>query len=275
IKQEIKSCLDFLRYVYGVFGFSFQLFLSTRPEKFMGEVELWDRAEQQLRESMEEMGLEWELNAGDGAFYGPKIDITIMDALRRRHQCATIQLDFQMPARFSLVYAWGFLHNDQRCLTRKARASNEPTLIHPEANLRRPVIIHRAILGSVERIMAILTESYGGKWPFWLSPRQALVIPVVSAFDQYAMEVRDRLHAAGFMASVDTDPGRTLNKKIRTGQLAQYNFILVTGEKEATSGTVNVRTRDNKVHGEHPVDHVIERFRALAESKTLEAEQEY
>ncbi|KAF5401410.1 hypothetical protein PHET_04909 [Paragonimus heterotremus] len=223
---------------------------------------------------MEEMGLEWELNAGDGAFYGPKIDITIMDALRRRHQCATIQLDFQMPARFSLVYACEG-DSSQTTSNSDVKVAHEPTLTHPEANLRRPVIIHRAILGSVERIMAILTESYGGKWPFWLSPRQALVIPVVSAFDQYAMEVRDRLHAAGFMVSVDTDPGRTLNKKIRTGQLAQYNFILVTGEKEATSGTVNVRTRDNKVHGEHPVDHVIERFRALAESKTLEAEQEY
>ncbi|KAA3682440.1 threonyl-tRNA synthetase [Paragonimus westermani] len=127
---------------------------------------------------------------------------------------------------------------------------------------------------SISNYIVLFTLSLG-KWPFWLSPRQALVIPVVSAFDQYAIGVRDRLHAAGFMAAVDTDPGRTLNKKIRTGQLAQYNFILVTGEKEATSGTVNVRTRDNKVHGEHPVDHVIERFRALAASKTLEAEQEY
>ncbi|KAA3672769.1 threonyl-tRNA synthetase [Paragonimus westermani] len=166
IKEEIKSCLDFLRYVYGVFGFSFQLFLSTRPEKFMGEVELWDRAEQQLRESMEEMGLEWELNAGDGAFYGPKIDITIMDALRRRHQCATIQLDFQMPARFSLAYA---CEGDSSQTTNDgdAKVAHEVTLTHPEANLRRPVIIHRAILGSVERIMAILVESYGGaSWFF-------------------------------------------------------------------------------------------------------------
>ncbi|VDP92648.1 unnamed protein product [Echinostoma caproni] len=150
-------------------------------------------------------------------------------------------------------------------------ATSQPS----ETNVRRPVIIHRAILGSVERIMAILTESYGGKWPFWLSPRQALVVPVASIYDEYATQVRDKLHEAGFMVSVDTDPGRTLNKKIRTGQLSQYNFILVVGEKEATSGTVNVRTRDNKVHGEHPVEHVIERFRALATSKTREAELEY
>ncbi|KER33001.1 hypothetical protein T265_01087 [Opisthorchis viverrini] len=273
IKDEIKSCLDFLRCVYGVFGFTFELYLSTRPEKFMGEPELWDRAETQLRESMDEMGLRWELNPGDGAFYGPKIDITIMDALRRRHQCATIQLDFQMPTRFSLVYA---------CETDPTSTMNGgdsiahvPTTNHPEAHLRRPVIIHRAILGSVERIMAILTESFAGKWPFWLSPRQALVVPVASPFDQYATEVKTRLHDAGFEVDVDTDPGRTMNKKIRTGQLAQYNFILVVGEKEATSGTVNVRTRDNKIHGEHTVEHVIERFRALAESKTRDAEQEY
>ncbi|OON17826.1 threonine--tRNA ligase, partial [Opisthorchis viverrini] len=236
IKDEIKSCLDFLRCVYGVFGFTFELYLSTRPEKFMGEPELWDRAETQLRESMDEMGLRWELNPGDGAFYGPKIDITIMDALRRRHQCATIQLDFQMPTRFSLVYAWWTCYiplllacsetDPTSTMNGGDSIAHVPTTNHPEAHLRRPVIIHRAILGSVERIMAILTESFAGKWPFWLSPRQALVVPVASPFDQYATEVKTRLHDAGFEVDVDTDPGRTMNKKIRTGQLAQYNFIL-------------------------------------------------
>ncbi|VDP35824.1 unnamed protein product [Schistosoma curassoni] len=283
IKDEIKSCLDFLGHVYGLFGFSFELYLSTRPEKFMGEIEMWDRAEKQLKESLDEVGLKWELNPGDGAFYGPKIDITIMDALRRRHQCATIQLDFQLPVRFNLSYAsetdnpsgsdnnYNNVSNTTNGISDHHEATNHQT----DLNIHRPVIIHRAILGSVERIIAILTESYGGKWPFWLSPRQALVIPVVSACDEYAIDVTNRLHDAGFMVSVDTDPGRTLNKKIRNGQLLQNNFILVVGEKEITNGTVNVRTRDNKVHGEHPVEHVIERFRQLAASRTLEAEQEF
>ncbi|VDD84328.1 unnamed protein product [Mesocestoides corti] len=141
--------------------------------------------------------------------------------------------------------------------------------------LKRPVIIHRAILGSVERFMAILTENFAGKWPFWISPRQALVIPVVSALDEYGRKVQMQLHDAGFMASIDTDPGRTLNKKIRNGQLAQYNFILVVGEKELNNGTVNVRTRDNKVLGEHPVEHLIERFKAFTASKTISAETEF
>ncbi|CAH8442485.1 unnamed protein product [Heterobilharzia americana] len=278
IKDEIKSCLDFLSHVYGVFGFSFDLYLSTRPEKFMGEIEMWNRAEKQLKESMDEVGMKWELNPGDGAFYGPKIDITIMDALRRRHQCATIQLDFQMPVRFNLSYACESDNptaGDNASNPVNGVSNNETSDHQTESNLHRPVIIHRAILGSVERIIAILTESYAGKWPFWLSPRQVLVVPVVSACDEYAIEVKNRLHDAGFMTSVDTDPGRTLNKKIRNGQLLQNNFILVVGEKEIVNGTVNVRTRDNKVHGEHPVEHVIERFRQLAASKTLEAEQEF
>ncbi|CAI2722716.1 unnamed protein product [Schistosoma spindalis] len=283
IKDEIKSCLDFLGHVYGLFGFSFELYLSTRPEKFMGEIEMWDRAEKQLKESLDEVGLKWELNPGDGAFYGPKIDITIMDALRRRHQCATIQLDFQLPVRFNLSYASETdnpSESDNNCnnvsnTTNGISNHHEATNHQSDLNIHRPVIIHRAILGSVERIIAILTESYGGKWPFWLSPRQVLVVPVVSACDEYAIDVKNRLHDAGFMVSVDTDPGRTLNKKIRNGQLLQNNFILVVGEKEITNGTVNVRTRDNKVHGEHPVEHVIERFRQLAASRTLEAEQEF
>ncbi|VDP63403.1 unnamed protein product [Schistosoma mattheei] len=238
---------------------------------------------QQLKESLDEVGLKWELNPGDGAFYGPKIDITIMDALRRRHQCATIQLDFQLPVRFNLSYASETdslsgsdnNYNNVSNITNGISDHHEATNHQTDLNIHRPVIIHRAILGSVERIIAILTESYGGKWPFWLSPRQVLVVPVVSACDEYAIDVKNRLHDAGFMVSVDTDPGRTLNKKIRNGQLLQNNFILVVGEKEITNGTVNVRTRDNKVHGEHPVEHVIERFRQLAASRTLEAEQEF
>ena len=137
------------------------------------------------------------------------------------------------------------------------------------------MIIHRAVLGSVERMIAILTESYGGKWPFWLSPRQAAVVPVGPAYDAYALKVRDQIHAAGFCCDADLDAGDTMNKKIRNAQLAQYNFIFVVGEKEQSNGTVNVRTRDNKVHGEHAVSHVVERFTHLRDVKSQMAEEEF
>ncbi|XP_070500476.1 threonine--tRNA ligase 1, cytoplasmic-like isoform X2 [Chironomus tepperi] len=236
IKQEITGCLDFLQCVYGKFGFSFDLVLSTRPEKFLGEIEVWNEAEKALSDSLDEFGVKWSLNPGDGAFYGPKIDITIKDALKRSHQCATIQLDFQLPIRFNLNF------------------------VSETGEKKRPVIIHRAILGSVERMIAILTENCAGKWPFWLSPRQIMVVPVGPSLDDYANEVRDRLYAAGFMAESDTDDGDTMNKKIRNAQLAQCNFILVVGEKEKNSGTVNVRTRDNKVHGEVTIDVLISKL---------------
>uniref|UniRef100_A0A671RDR0 threonine--tRNA ligase n=1 Tax=Sinocyclocheilus anshuiensis TaxID=1608454 RepID=A0A671RDR0_9TELE len=244
IEFEIKGCLDFLRTVYDVFGFTFKLNLSTRPEKFLGEPEVWDQAEKQLENSLNDFGEKWVLNPGDGAFYGPKIDIQIKDAIGRYHQCATIQLDFQLPIRFNLTFV-------------------------------RPVIIHRAILGSVERMIAILTENYGGKWPLWLSPRQVMVVPVGPTCDEYAQRVQQEFHRGGLMTDVDLDPGCTLNKKIRNAQLAQYNFILVVGEKEKSSDTVNVRTRDNKVHGERSLTDCMERLEELKASRTCNAEEDF
>ncbi|XP_021236723.1 threonine--tRNA ligase, cytoplasmic [Numida meleagris] len=252
IEEEIKSCLQFLRAVYDVFGFSFKLNLSTRPEKYLGDIEVWNRAEKQLENSLNEFGEKWELNPGDGAFYGPKIDIQIKDAIGRYHQCATIQLDFQLSIRFNLT----FVSHD----------GNDKT---------RPVIIHRAILGSVERMIAILTENYGGKWPLWLSPQQVMVVPVGPTCDEYAQKVRQQFHDAGLMVDIDVDPGCTLNKKIRNAQLAQYNFILVVGEKEKASGTVNIRTRDNKVHGERTVADTVKRLLELKCSRSKQAEEEF
>ena len=139
----------------------------------------------------------------------------------------------------------------------------------------RPVIIHRAILGSVERMIAILTESFGGKWPFWLSPRQSIVISVSDNFNEYAQKVRDRIYAAGFECDFEADSGNTLNKKVRNAQLDNYNFILVIGAQEQERGTVNVRTRDNKVHGEVSVDEVIKRFKEMDETKTNQAEEKF
>ncbi|XP_077416605.1 threonine--tRNA ligase 1, cytoplasmic [Vanacampus margaritifer] len=252
IEDEIKGCLDFLRTVYAVFGFSFKLNLSTRPEKFLGEPAVWEQAEKQLENSLNDFGEKWILNPGDGAFYGPKIDIQIKDAIGRYHQCATIQLDFQLPIRFNLSF-----------------------VSHDGDDKKRPVIIHRAILGSVERMIAILTENYGGKWPLWLSPRQVMVVPVGPTCDEYAQKVQQDFHNAGFMSDVDLDPGCTLNKKIRNAQLAQHNFILVVGEKEKTSNTVNVRTRDNKVHGERGVDECIQRLKELKSCKSRNAEEDF
>ncbi|KAB0401706.1 hypothetical protein E2I00_018871 [Balaenoptera physalus] len=252
IEEEIKGCLQFLQSVYSTFGFSFQLNLSTRPENFLGEVEIWDEAEKQLQNSLMEFGKPWKMNPGDGAFYGPKIDIKIKDAIGRYHQCATIQLDFQLPVRFNLTYV--------------SKDGDDK---------KSPVIIHRAILGSVERMIAILSENYGGRWPFWLSPRQVMVIPVEPTCEKYALQVSTEFFEEGFMADVDLDHSCTLNKKIRNAQLDQYNFILVVGEKEKTNNAVNVRTRDNKIHGEISVTSAIDKLKNLKKSRTLNAEEEF
>ncbi|KAL1512865.1 hypothetical protein ABEB36_002377 [Hypothenemus hampei] len=242
VKQEINNCLDFLKHIYSIFGFTFDLVLSTRPEKYLGELEYWNEAEKALSESLNDFGQPWKENPGDGAFYGPKIDITIKDALKRSFQCATIQLDFQLPIAFKLSF------------------------VSESGEKRRPVIIHRAVLGSVERMVAILTESYGGKWPFWLSPRQVMVVPVGPTYDSYAEDVKQKLFDAGFMTEVDVDHGDSLNKKIRNAQLAQFNFILVVGEKEKTSNTANVRTRDNVVHGEMSIEGLVEKLAYLRDN---------
>ncbi|KAE8617575.1 hypothetical protein XENTR_v10009123 [Xenopus tropicalis] len=252
IQEEMNGCLQFLQSVYKVFGFTFQLHLSTRPENYLGEIEIWNEAEKQLESSLNQFGEPWKLNPGDGAFYGPKIDIKIKDAIGRYHQCATIQLDFQLPIRFNLTYV--------------SKDGDDK---------KRPVIIHRAILGSVERMIAILCENYGGKWPFWLSPRQVMVIPVGPSCDEYAQQVCKDVFEAGFMAEVDLDHSCTLNKKIRNAQLAQCNFILVVGEKEKTDSAVNVRTRDNKVHGEILLTSAIEKLKTLKKLRSKNAEEEF
>lgn len=232
VEDEMAGLFDFMQHVYGIFGFDFHLELSTRPEKFLGEVETWNAAEEQLKQALEKYyPNKWELNPGDGAFYGPKIDITIRDALKRSYQCATIQLDFQLPQRFNLKYRGSDEKKDEAGKT-------------DEATVNRPIIIHRAILGSIERFVAIATEHFAGKWPFWLSPRQVLVIPVANPYKDYASQVAERLSAQGLFADVDNGDN-TLQKKIRNGEIAQYNFILVVGETELETQSVNVRNRDD------------------------------
>ncbi|KIK68334.1 hypothetical protein GYMLUDRAFT_35720 [Collybiopsis luxurians FD-317 M1] len=255
IEEEINALFDFMQHVYGIFGFDFHLELSTRPENYLGAIETWNEAESQLTKALDKhYPGKWDLNPGDGAFYGPKIDITIRDALRRSFQCATIQLDFQLPERFNLKY-------------RSAEDFGSP-----DRPASRPVIIHRAILGSLERFIAIITEHFAGKWPFWLSPRQVVVIPVAAPYKEYATQISERLNSLGLYADVDNSDN-TLPKKIRNGEIAQYNFILVVGQEELDAKAVNVRNRDDvgtKNKGEMiPLDTVVEKFVELKSSKRL------
>jgi len=232
--------------VYGIFGFEFHLELSTRPEKFIGHIDVWDNAEKELEVALNKFGQPWKLNPGDGAFYGPKIDIHIYDALKRSHQCATVQLDFNLPERFKLEYQ---------------------TEGEGGVKIQRPVIIHRAILGSVERMFANLTEHTAGKWPFWLSPRQVMVVPVSEAQNDYSKKVHQAIHDAGFYVDVDlTD--KKFNKKIFEAQTTQYNYVLVVGKAEEEAGTVNVRLREGGVQqGTISIQDTIKLFSELQSSK--------
>ncbi|KAG5420241.1 THS1 [Candida metapsilosis] len=250
IGTEIAGVFDLLKKMYDIFGFEFKMELSTRPEKYVGDIETWNAAEKKLEGALDEfLGKgKWELNPGDGAFYGPKIDIMISDALRRWFQCATIQLDFQLPSRFELEYR---------------SESNSAT--------ERPVMIHRAILGSVERMTAILTEHYKGKWPFWLSPRQILIVPVSPKYYDYAEKLKKIFNDEHFFyCDVDVS-GNTLPKKVRSGQLMQYNFIFIVGAEEEENYGVNIRNRDiPEEQGKNPmvsVDSVIQSMLKLREEK--------
>ncbi|KAF1956703.1 threonyl-tRNA synthetase [Byssothecium circinans] len=293
ITEEIAGLFDFLRTVYGKFGFTFKLKLSTRPEGFLGEIETWNKAEARLTEALDtftaEGGAAWELNPGDGAFYGPKIDITIQDALRRDFQCATIQLDFQLPQRFELEYMTSEArpkvekkaepekpkeekHDKVKELVEKEDETIKKTPA-PQPGYARPVMIHRAIYGSFERFIGILTEHFAGRWPFWLSPRQILVIPVMPAVNDYVKEVQAQLRAKGFHADVDIS-GNTMQKKIRTGQLQLYNFIFVVGAEERDSKTANIRNRDDQATQQRgeviPLDKAIEGLVKLRDERRFE-----
>ncbi|CAD8068229.1 unnamed protein product [Paramecium primaurelia] len=237
IQQEIKNTLDFLSKVYGRFGFTWELTLSTRPDKYIGDLQIWDEAERQLRIALSDTP--YTENPGDGAFYGPKIDVLIRDHNQKQHQCGTIQLDFNLPERFDLTYH------------------------HENDKFSRPVMIHRAILGSIERMMAILTEQYNGKWPFWLSPRQVMIIPVSEISKSYAKEIYDQLYKLGFEVELE-DTEQTLGKRIRKGEMLHFNYILTIGVKEQESNTVDVRERgDNHKHQSMKLNEFINKINLL------------
>ncbi|HWG90460.1 MAG TPA: threonine--tRNA ligase [Candidatus Thermoplasmatota archaeon] len=221
IEEEITNLLGMVHRVNTLFGFTYQAKLSTRPEKFMGEIELWNEAERQLENALKANNIPYTINAGDGAFYGPKIDFDLTDAIGRKWQCATIQLDFQNPLRFDLKYV--------------AEGGEEKV----------PVVIHRAIYGSLERFFAILLEHYGGNLPVWLAPVQAKVLSLSAPYAPYAREVAQKLRALGFRVEAD-DSDQTLQSKIREAELGKVPYMLVVGGKEAETGTVSVRSRVNK-----------------------------
>nr|AFA52574.1 threonyl-tRNA synthetase [Vaucheria litorea] len=235
ITEEVKGALEFMKAVYDIFGMTYKLELSTKPEKALGDDSLWETAEKALAEALDGFAGSgnWRVNPGDGAFYGPKIDIKVFDAMERSHQCATIQLDFQLPIRFNLSYRG------------EAKAEEDGGNQAVVNSVNRPVMVHRAMLGSLERMMAVLTEHYGGRWPFWLSPRQAMVVPVGQAFIEYAYHVQKLFHENGFYVDID-DSAKTMNKKIREAEKAHYNYVLVVGAAEKETNEVNCREAGNK-----------------------------
>jgi threonyl-tRNA synthetase len=233
IGAEVERLLRLVQRVYGDFGLEPSMKLSTRPVEFLGAIERWDHAERELRQALDAVGAPYEINDGDGAFYGPKIDFDVVDAIGRKWQCATIQLDYQMPERFDLKYVG---------------ADNAE---------HRPVVIHRAIFGSFERFVALLIEHYAGAFPLWLAPVQVVVLPIADRHADYARTVRDRLVAAGLRADLD-ERQEKIGYKIRGAQLQKVPYMLVTGDREAAEATVAVRSRSGGDLGAKTLEQFIE-----------------
>jgi len=218
IGEEVERLIRLVQRVYGDFGLPFTAKLSTRPEEYLGEIATWDHAEAELKTALERAAMDYAINAGDGAFYGPKIDFDVTDAIGRKWQCATIQLDYMQPENFDLKYTG---------------ADNAE---------HRPVVIHRAIFGSFERFIAILIEHYAGAFPLWLAPLQAIVLPISDRHLDYARSVRDGLKAAGLRVDLD-DRQEKIGYKIREAQLQKVPYMLVVGDRESAEHTVSVRAR--------------------------------
>ena len=244
IGAEVEALIGLIQRVYRDFGLPYTAKLSTRPEKFLGEIDTWNDAEAALKAALERARQDYTLNEGDGAFYGPKIDFDITDALGRKWQCGTIQLDYQMPQRFDLKYTG---------------ADNAE---------HRPVVIHRAIFGSIERFIAILIEHFAGAFPVWLSPVQAVVLPIADRHVEYGEGVRQQLIAAGLRVEIDSRQEK-INYKIREAQLQKVPYMLVVGDREAAENTVSVRSRAKGDLGARPLAQFRADALAEVEAKTL------
>lgn len=244
IESELQDVLSLIDRIYSVFGFSYRIELSTRPEDSMGSDDLWEQAESALQTVLDQSGTEYRINPGDGAFYGPKIDFHIQDSIGRMWQCATVQLDFQLPERFELEYV---SENNQRL---------------------RPVVIHRAIFGSVDRFIGILTEHFSGAFPHWLAPIQARIAPVSDDFLPFAKEILKHLQSFDLRADVDSRSEK-IGYKIREAQIKKIPYTLVVGEKEQSNQTVSVRKYGHGDVGEMTLDTFIGKLRQEIDNKSL------
>ena len=224
IKDEIVGVVRLIDEVYSLFGFEYHIELSTMPEDHMGAIEDWEMATNALRAAMEELGRPYEINEGDGAFYGPKLDFHLVDAIGRTWQCGTIQLDFQLPERFEIEYTG------------------------EDGQKHRPVMIHRVVFGSIERFIGILIEHFAGAFPVWLAPEQVRVIPISEAHRAYANQIAKELDGAGVRVSSDCRSEK-MGYKIREAQLQKVPYMLVVGAQEMENGTVSVRARKEEKGG--------------------------
>jgi threonyl-tRNA synthetase len=243
IQDEVAACLEFAFATYGVFGIDVRLELSTRPEERIGSEALWDRSEAALTAALEHHNLSYDLNEGDGAFYGPKIDMHMTDSLGRSWQLGTVQLDYNFPERFNLTYTG---------------ADNSE---------HQPVMIHRALMGSYERFIGILLEHFAGELPVWLAPVQAIVLPIADRHNAYAGSVRDRIHGRGLRAELDHRP-ESVGRKIRDAELRKVPYMLVVGDREADTGEVSLREHRHGDAGSVALDAFIERLGTEVKSRT-------
>lgn len=244
IEDEIALALNIIDEVYDVFGFQYTVELSTRPDDYMGELALWYQAEEALENVLLNLGIDYTINEGDGAFYGPKIDIHIKDAIQRSHQCATVQLDFQLPEKFDLTY------------------------INEHNEKVRPIVIHRAVFGSIDRFLGILIEHFGGAFPIWLAPQQVQVIAVADAHQDYAMQVVKALQHEQIRVQID-DRQEKLGKKIREAQLHKIPYIIVIGDRETANQNVSVRRHGQQASVEYTVSQLMKEITEAIKQKSL------
>ncbi len=248
LQDEIKKVIGMVLDVLPTFGFTeYDIYLSTRPEKYVGSLDKWELATSALGEALQACGLEYEVDPGEGVFYGPKIDIKIKDAIGRAWQCTTIQVDFNLPERFDITY------------------KGEDNQDH------QPIMIHRALLGSLERFVGCLIEHYAGAFPLWLAPVQAVVIPIADRHNDYAYSVKEQLVGAGLRAEVD-ERSESMNRKIRDNQLQKIPYMLVVGDRESESEAAAVRRRDGTDLGSLPVAEVVSAMKAEMEDRALESQ---
>ena len=244
LKDELKNVVRLFDEVYSVFGLSYKIELSTMPEDHIGTVEQWEHNQDILKEAITEMGKEYEVNEGDGAFYGPKLDFHLADSLGRTWQCGTVQLDSQLPERFELEY------------------------VGEDGQKHRPVMLHRVVLGSIERFIGVITEHFAGKFPLWLSPVQAVVLPISEHHHEYAQGVQDVLEEAGFRVECDLR-NEKIGYKIREAQLQRTPYMIVVGDKEAAEGTISVRHRADGDLGSMDLPAFIAKLKEEVESKEI------